>query len=126
MEKLKIESEFPTFEAMSVPRKQKHLVKAKDSTIHLQLIVLDGWRSKGKVTHVRLSGKSMTPFIWDGDNMIVHHDVDRLQIGDIIVWKARHERGWIAHRIVHLQSNNAKDKQRYGLKEICPQVWTGS
>lgn len=69
--------------------------------------VFDIWQQTDKKSQLQLSGHSMTPFIKNGDWLILKHNNNNIKVGSIIAY--RRERKIVVHRVIKIQ-NNSKNK----------------
>ncbi len=59
---------------------------------------LELWSQAGERHYIPLNGNSMRPLLWDGDQVLVSHNLNAVQPGDIVVFQRSHE--LVAHRVL--------------------------
>lgn len=61
---------------------------------------LELWAQAGETHYIPLHGTSMLPLLRDGDQVLVSHIRDQVQVGDIVVFQR--DDGLIAHRVLRV------------------------
>lgn len=70
---------------------------------HIVVTLIEIWRSASKISEMSVYGRSMEPAIPKGAVIVVHHCLDGIVMGDIIVFKnADH---LTAHRVVRVSTD---------------------
>jgi len=65
---------------------------------HVLAAMLDVWRETGRISSMTVYGKSMEPRIPKGTKVLVEHRCDRIEPGDVVVFK--NDDHLTAHRVV--------------------------
>lgn len=74
---------------------------------------LELWSQAGETHYIPLHGNSMLPLLRSGDQMLVSHNLDSVQPGDIVVFQR--ERNLVAHRVlVANKSGQGRDLRTKG------------
>jgi len=64
------------------------------------------WEGTGKRRRFRMIGDSMSPFIQDGDSVVVEHDTVEISVGDVILYlkpsPPAQGQGFVVHRVVRV------------------------
>ncbi len=66
--------------------------------------VLEKWREAGEKHLIPITGRSMLPFIREGDRALVAHGCQGIRPGDVIVF--RQGESLIAHRVIRLLADH--------------------
>lgn len=61
-------------------------------------VVMSIWAERGSTTTSVLTGNSMAPFLWHGDQVVIEHGTTDLRLGDVIVYTK--DGKVLAHRLV--------------------------
>ena len=73
---------------------------------HLLQAAMAAWGSAGKRRRFRMIGDSMSPFIQDGDVVIIEHGTASIEVGDVILYPKPsfpgQGQGFVVHRVVQV------------------------
>lgn len=64
---------------------------------------LELWAQAGETHYIPLRGSSMLPLLQDGDHVLVSHNRDEIQFGDIVVFQRVD--GLVAHRVLRVDTS---------------------
>ena len=67
--------------------------------------LVDIWGDRGEKSHAKLSGFSMWPLIKPDDSLIIDHNLNNINLGDIVVFQ--YQSKLVAHRVVKRFKNGA-------------------
>jgi len=94
---------------MQMPTKD---VNCSTSSQSLLQAAMSAWEGTGKQRRFRMIGDSMSPFIQDGDGVVVEHSTADIEVGDVILYQkpslpsqpptGEQGQGFVVHRVVQV------------------------